>query len=167
MLKAGTYNAKGVRAQLGLTQNGKEQVAVELAIIDEGDCFGQRITWYGYFTERTTERTLDSLRHLGWAGDDLFNLDGVDQNEVSIVVEEEEYDGKTRLKVQWVNAKGGLALQRPMDDAQAQAFAHRMRGEVLKHKSAYGAPRSQRSTAPANGRGDNHAPPPGDDDIPF
>lgn len=162
-LKSGTFTIKGVRGMLGFTNSGKEQVAVELSVVDEGDFFGERITWYGYFTELTFDRTLESLRILGWNGDDLSDLSGIDQNEAQAVIEEEEYDGKLRLKVKWINAKGGLALQKPMSDGEASAFAARMKGRVLAHKQKNGGP----SAAPRSTGRDDSPPPPGDDDIPF
>src|SRR5688500_1276083 len=136
MIKEGTYTAKGVEAKLGFTAAGKEQVAVRLRLSS-----GEGITYFGYFTEKTTERTLESLRHLGWAGEDLFDLSGIDQNEVEIVVEHEEYETdsgelKTSAKVRWINAigGGGIAMKSTMDVAQAKAFAQRMKATAIAAK---------------------------------
>lgn len=134
MLQDGYYNAKAVEAELGFTNGGKEQVAVLFEIVD-GEHKGQRITWHGYFTEKTTDRTLESLMHCGWDGEDASKLEGVTKNVVSIVVEQEEYDGKMRAKVQWVNKTAGLALKERMNSGQKASFAEKMRGRAAALKA--------------------------------
>lgn len=153
-LTPGTYNARGVSAQLGTTNDGKEQVAVDLVFTD-GEFAGRHITWFGYFSEKTIDRTFESLRYLGWEGDDLADLRGVDRNDVSIVLEEEVYEGKSRIKVRWINRGGGLALKQPMTADQARVFAARMKARAAAHRAAMGVPPR------------NDAPMPKDDDIPF
>lgn len=174
-LKAGTFRAKGMSAALGYTQGGKEQVAVELRIVEE-EFLGDAITWYGYFTENTTERTLESLRLLGWAGDDLFDLSGIGSTEVRVVIKEEEYEGKLRLKAEWINPIGGLGLAKPMNDQQAKAFAARMKGSVLAMNKKQGTkPQSAPTSSgprpqPRNSGGayrDDEPPPPTDKDLGF
>lgn len=132
MITEGKHKARGTEAALGLTAGGKEEVAVALVILD-GEHAGDSITWHGYFTEKTQQRTIESLRYLGWEGDNLAVLDGIDRNEVTIVVEHEEgQDGKTYAKVRWINGPGGgLALKERMDPGAAAAFAQRMRGFVV------------------------------------
>lgn len=151
------FKARGIQAALGKTSNGNPQVAVELEIT-EGERQGDTLTWYGYFTDKTEERTIQSLRLLGWEGDDLSSLIGIDQNEVTIVVEEEEYDGQVREKVKWING-GGLAMKETMDDGAAKAFAAKMRGKVLAVSKAM--PRAK----PANGQKPPAQKPPSEDDL--
>ena len=129
-LVPGTFTARAVEGALGETSNGSPQIAVELQVLDDGYT-GETITWFGYFTEKTTARTMESLRILGWKTDDLSNLDGITENEVKIVVVEDEYDGKTRLKVNWINRPGGLALKSPMTPDKARGFAAQMKGAAV------------------------------------
>ncbi len=68
MLNPGKYRARPIAAALGLTSKGTDQIAVTFELLDPA---GERITWYGFFTEKTTDRTLESLRHCGWKGNDL------------------------------------------------------------------------------------------------
>jgi hypothetical protein len=63
-----------------------------------------------YLTDRTIDRTVKTLRDLGWQGKDWEEelhcnnpLEGV---ECSITGDFEEYNGKSRFKIQWVNASG-------------------------------------------------------------
>lgn len=171
-IKAGTYKARGVVAALGFTAGGKEQVAVQLAILSEGH-EGETVTWFGYFSDAATDRTLESLRHLGWQGDDLFDLTGIDGNEVSIVLEEDDYNGKTSIKVKWINEIRGLTLKAPMTDAQAKAFSARMKGAAVGQRQRAGTPPAkptQSAQRPLNGRGRDEgraADDIGDDEIPF
>jgi len=169
-IQPGTYRARGVTAALGLTSKGSEQVAVELTLL-EGENEGKSITWYGYFTDKTTERTLDSLRHLGWEGDDLADLTGIDRNEVNVVIEDEQDDrGEYRSRVRWINRAGGLALKERLQGDQLKAFSARMKGAVLAHKQKSGAPRSNGNGGGQRrppSRGSDRPPPPEDDDLPF
>jgi hypothetical protein len=165
MIEEGTFRARAVDADLGWTQGGKPQVAVTFEIL-EGEDTGRNITWYGYFTDRTKERTIESLRFCGWKGDDISDLSSVNgDGEVSLVIEHEEYEGKTRAKVQWVNG-GGARLAKPMDANDAKAFAAKLKGIVAgvdaKMKSGGG-----RGGGPAPSLGDEAPPPIDDDDIPF
>lgn len=133
MIGEGTFKARGREAELGMTDGGKEQVAVLLELL-EGDDQGKHITWYGYFTEATVDRTLESLRLLGWQGDDLSDLSGIDANEVYAVIVHDEYEGKVSAKVNWINSNAGIALKNKMSLADAKGFAERMKGHVLAQK---------------------------------
>jgi hypothetical protein len=146
MIEAGRYKARGVEAALGVTGTGKEQVAVLVEVTD-GPAKGEQLTWYGFFTDATVERTFESLRYLGWSGDDLTDLRGIDANEVTIIVEHETgSDNKVRPRVKWINAPGGgLAMKDKMPENAARAFAQRMRGFAVASRNK--APKA----APANG----------------
>jgi hypothetical protein len=138
----GTYRGKAIpdSHRLGRSKNkGTEQSEVEFELTQEGFT-GTRITWVGYYTERTEDRTLESLRHAGWTGDDLAAspLPGLGSTEVDLVIENEEYDGKTRSKVAFVNKPGGIAMGVPMDDVQRRSFADRMRAKIALQKNGAG-----------------------------
>jgi hypothetical protein len=131
-----TVRAKALTADLGYTSNDREQVAVQFKIID-GEYAGRTLTWYGYFGDETkgkktpTEITIAALRACGWIGDDITNLEGIDREEVELVIVVDTYQGKTSNKVRWVNKPGGgLALKARMDDKQRKAFAARMAKKV-------------------------------------
>jgi hypothetical protein len=133
MLNEGNYRGKPVRAALGLTSTGKEQIAVQFELVEPA---GTRMTWYGFFTDAATERTVESLRHCGWRGDDLSEFAegrplpaGFDQ-EVELVVKHEEYQGKTNARIAFVNGGGGLAMKEALTADQATAFARRMKSKI-------------------------------------
>lgn len=168
------YRARATLWDLGETSTGKEQVAVEFVILTEGADV-ERITWFGYFTEDTVDRTIESLRICGWTGTDLAELQGLEANEVELVIEDDTYEGKTRAKVRWVNKPGGLALKAPLSGERKKAFAATMRDRVKAFDASAGAPKPKATTAPRNGAGrppphigEAGGPPPmSDDDIPF
>src|SRR3954466_6748613 len=115
MIPAGTYRARAVEGALGFTSKGTEQIAVQFTVV-EGEQKGHYITWYGYFSEKTLERTLESLEYCGWEGDDVSDLIGLDKNEVTIVVEhEQDEEGQVRARVRWINSGGGIAMKERMN----------------------------------------------------
>lgn len=137
----GKWTARATSAQLGFTKNDKEQIAMELEFLS-GPNEGLRSTWYGYFTEKTTDRTLESLLIAGWDGVDIALCDGLGSTEFEAVVENEVYDGKEQTKVQWINrARSGVVLKKQMNDGQRSEFAERMKGRALamKQKQVQGA----------------------------
>ena len=127
MIGEGVFLAVAKDVQWGETKNGKKQVAVQFELLS-GDDMGQTVTWFGYFTDGTWKRTMESLRYMGWRGDDLSDLGPLDQ-QVEIVVELDEYNGKIRPKVQWVNRPGGgrVKLEKPLGDSELKKFAAQMK----------------------------------------
>jgi hypothetical protein len=173
MLGAGTYHAIAKSGVLGLTKTGREQVAVEFEVVD-AEWAGQKLVWYGYFTEKTEKRTLESLRLAGWKGSDLSDLSDLSAQDVptvQLVVEVEEYEGRAAPRVRWVNGTaGGSAVSTPLDDQQRKSFAARMKARVLAFDQESGAPPPKAKVpAPRAGplkRG-SPAPAPDPEDIPF
>lgn len=182
-----TVRARAVQgsAALGVTGTGKEQIGVLFELL-EGPDEGKHITWYGYFTDAAVDRTLESLRHMGWQGHQLMDLSTIgdaDAPDVTIVIEyEADQQGELRPKVRWVNKlSNGVAMKERMDENQARAFSERMKGKVLSMNRGQGsapAPSSASSkpaTRPSTQRTARGKPPArqdgdpgiGDDDIPF
>jgi len=179
-----------VWAQFGTSQQkGTRQVYVAFAIID-GDHAGRRLGWFGYFTDGAVDRTIESLRLCGLKGDDLANaMFGPLDQEVQVVVEHEEYDGKVRAKVAWVNAPGGGAFRmaNPMKSDELRKFSATMKGKLKGKPEVAGAkreppatvapppapasqpPPARQAAAPAAASPGwrQDVPPPKDDDIPF
>lgn len=142
----GTYRAKASGACVLGTSAQKGTPFLELYFkVASGDHAGALVRWTGYFTENTSERTIQSLLLMGWQGEDPSEfadgaLHGLDANEVDIVVEIEEYekDGEIRHspRVQWVNRPGGyLNVENAMNTEAAKSFGDRMRGLVLAQRA--------------------------------
>jgi hypothetical protein len=163
-LKPGTFRARATAAVLAESGNGNPQIAISFQILDEAFA-GSTIPYYGSFSKNLGkgkktpfQRTIEALRLCGWEGDDLSDLSTVTANEVSLVLDFEEFEGEKKLKVKWVNAPGGVAVKNPMNEVQAKGFAARMRGEIIAA--------SKKIAKPANGGGSAKKPP-ADDPMDF
>lgn len=168
MIEEQVVKARACAIDFGYTSKGNDQMGVDFVLL-EGENAGSHITWYGYFTEETFERTIESLRHMGWGGTDLAELpSNVPQEEVQLVIGHEEYNGEVYARVKWVNALGGIAMKERMDAGAARAFANKMKGRILALGAKSGQPRAaangQRPTAPQQSP---VMPDQSTDDIPF
>lgn len=170
----GYYRARAVDGGLGHTEKGREQVAVQFEMLDD-EWKGNTITWFGYFDDRIvtknnlslTDLTLQALRNAGWTCDDLSVLEGLGSTEVSLSIEHDEYEGKVRSKVAWVNKPGGgLMIKAPMKESDAKAFAARMKRKAQASRPAPEA-NGAKAAAHVNAPGSSVNPPVNSDDIPF
>lgn len=148
--KNGSYKARATEALLIKSKDkGTPGIQVNFEVT-EGDFAGQTVRWDGWLTEKTAERTLESLSYCGWTGDDISVFaekgcpESLDGNIVEIVVElepyqgtEEKYAGKSFPRVQWVNKLGGrgLSVDNAMARDEATAFAAKMKGLVHKTRA--------------------------------
>lgn len=133
------YLAKAVAVAFGVSSKGNYQIAVTTEIV-EGEHAGAEITWLGHFTEKTQERTIESLQHFGWKGDNLEELADLDAaaclrllpDHVEIVCDVEQYDGENQLKVKWVNRPGAgrFAFKDKLEGGLLKTFAAQMRGAI-------------------------------------
>ena len=157
------YNAE-VWAQWGRTAKGTHQLLVMFEILDE-PYQGTRLAWFGYFTQASWNRTLESLRHCGFQGDDLATINRQTLDRVvSVKVEHEtsQKTGRTFARVGFVNAAGGVQLASPMQDHEVREFAAMMRAKIANTQET--RPARPQSPPPAQGHPSGYGP---DDDIPF
>lgn len=160
LINPGKHRARCRSVQLGFSNGGKEQAAVEFDLIDPNDPDnGRSITSYMFFHGGALEYTIANLRTLGWSGNDPATLPddcaaGKLGNEVDLVVVHDVYNGKTSAKIKFIN-RIGAGMKRPMDEAQRREFGAGLRNRI-----------AEMNVPAASGTFDD-APPPGDDDIPF
>lgn len=119
-IQAGVYRIKGVAGseQYGTTKNGNDQIVIDLEFLD----IGARASTFLIFSDKNAEYELKRLRALGWKGNDLTNLDGIDANEAEAEVKYETYDGKQQMKIQIRTGGGRVVLKQQMDDKAKRAF---------------------------------------------
>lgn len=165
----GTFAARAKSWMLSETSKGTPQVAVEFALLDPEAEF-HTLAWYGFLSDATFNRTIEALRYCGWQGENLDDLQGLDANEVSLVVDEEEYEGKLQTRVRWVNRAVGLSVKAPITGEKAKAFATQMRDRIRALDAANGTRKpTAQASRPAPSRPPE--PPPHEDkdalDIPF
>lgn len=190
-MEKATYRALATSAPItfGKSKNKNTQIAVEFEILDKNQeteedvPTGETITWVGHFTDKTAARTIESLIHAGWQGEDPYELKDVPGSSVlptavELVCEPEEYEGSWTLKVQWVNKPGAgrFAFKEPIDDSELRAFGAQMRATVKSVRASGGAPRQRSASGGSSGSGrqqssgggSQHPNAPGNrDDIPF
>jgi len=147
MIAAGRYNAVAIDLDFGKSKNTNTpfiaivfriQEAVRTTPGDERRGWshsGDAITAFLYFTEKAAERSIQTLRKMGWGGDNVGEIivDDV-MNIMEIVVEHEVFEGKTRAKVAWINAPGEspLSIQNPLNQMERQSFSDQYRGLAMK-----------------------------------
>jgi hypothetical protein len=180
-----SIDGKEMWAQFGHSKAGNPQVAVSFALLDEGPYKGRRLSWFGSFTDAAGDRTVESLRLLGFKTDELLDLPkGPLDQEVSVTVEHGEWEGKRTVKIAWINAAGGgLRLTAPMKPDELRKFSAKYKSKV-KSKPIVEGPRAaapapvavgpSEDPVPVEDKGDDpwatgNEPPPAhtDNDIPF
>jgi len=150
MLPVGKYMAKAVQAELGFADTGTEVVAVQFEVT-EGENKGARVTWRGYFTEKTARRAIESLKYCGWGGNwDTWEGLGSQVAQLDIQEDRDIKSGEVRgTRVAWVNP-ANVPMKNSMDPSQRATFASRMRGIVTE---VMGAPARTAQRAPAASTG--------------
>jgi hypothetical protein len=152
----GKFNGRAIKWELATATTGTEYILVKFCLDD-----GTYVYWRGFMTDKTWARTVEALKYCGWDGADfgsLFNEEadnGMGTSDVELVLEEEEYEGKTVTKVKWVNALGGapMKVQGAMSGEERRRFIAKMQARL---GSTGKVPPTKPTTRPAP-----------DDDIPF
>lgn len=177
-MEKATYRARATGAGFGTTDDGKPQLAIQFELLDE-HVAGESIAAILFFTDKTVDRSLESLLHLGFASDDLELLADVGPERaaellptpVDLVCEPEEYDGRWRVRVRWINRAGGgkFTFKNKLEGGDLKAFAAQMRGQLKNARGAAGA-QARKPAASGGGSGRSahpNAPGNGDQDVPF
>lgn len=149
------YPAFAVEGEYGVFPNtGSDFVYVTFQVVG-GEYDGHRVPWTGHFTEKTAQRTIESLEYCGctFPGNDITNLEGLGSQQVSIDVQHEDYTDsngnlRTTARVAWVNRPGGMKQEHQMDAARKASFRERMKGQLLGMRGGQQQP-MQRQAAPA------------------
>jgi hypothetical protein len=130
----GKYRAKAVSHKFGKSSKGTEQIYIDFELTS-GEHKGQHLGYYGFFSEATADRTLESLEYCGWDGNSLGAMRGLGSKEVELVVELEknEQDNKEYLKVRWINKIGG-GVKEELTGAGMSALENRLKGMILARK---------------------------------
>lgn len=183
MMKA-RYRARAKSWALGAAGTGMPQVGVEFEV-DDGDHKGERISGYFALSDAAAEYTLEKLVNCGWTGTDLAELNDpaasatMGANVVELVVEPEDQvkngqpvidketrEVKCRLRIQFVNRAGGLAMKNALVGADAQSLSAKMKGKLAAIRAKAKRDGGSASSAPV---GDPRPTPPApaEDDIPF
>lgn len=191
IIPVGEYLAKCT--DIAFTQSpdkGTDQVEAIFTIDEPGNAFnGRNVGWRGFFTEKTTEKTFESLENMGMPApaakhmSQLYSLAG-NGTTVKVVVEHEdgkdkEGKAKTYAKVRWVNGIGGAKIkaEKKIQGKDFDAFARKI--AAMAGTTAAPASKSEASPTPktpptptskpqkVGADAATGAPKVEDDDIPF
>ena len=118
----------------GLTGTGKDQLAIGFRCGD-----GEEITYYQMFDSdgqlKFAERVLqtlgwDPMAH-GWSVELLHDSPALIGREVSLVIEDDEWNGKPVRRIKYVNESGsGLGLRNKLTPVEAASFGARLRARL-------------------------------------
>lgn len=172
------FKGRCIDAKMGFSKDkGTEYVSCQIEIV-EGPHQGKLLKWDGWFSDAAAERTIKSMRYLGWQGNDFGNLSSMMAGKavalVTVEHEESIKNGVTRVyaKIAWVNSLG-VHMDKPMNAADIGKFNQRFQALAAKlggtpvagnQKPPSGNGGSQRP--PQGGPPGEDAPPWGDDDAP-
>lgn len=157
-LEAGVFEVEVTDAYT--TQSSKGTLGIFFALKSDSGGTTDKTVWV---TPGSYDRAIQDLETFGFGQDQIESVESLDKikevtkgNRVSVVIEDEEYNGKTNPKVKYVNAVG--AKKATGIQTKAALFA------LLKGQPAplVSAPRTQARTT--------NEPPPnnwGGDDAPF
>jgi hypothetical protein len=163
--------------QWGAANSGNTQVALRFALLDEeGKSTDTTIWWVGTFDDKPNAKgttasdiTCRALRNCGWRGDDFGDLRGIDSEDVELDIQEDTYEGNTRLRVKWVNrpGSGSFSFSKPLGSVAIADLSKKLKGKlVAMDQKDGGAARGQgnQSRRPQpNGSGGQRS----DDKVPF
>lgn len=112
MIDEGTYSAQLVKndgewLQFGRSSNGNGQVLLTFEM--DG---GQRIQGFFAITPNAAEYTLQKLHACGFSGNSFREMKKqTPGGKVELVIEHDEYRGKVRPKIKFVNRSGGFSIK--------------------------------------------------------
>ena len=133
MIPEGRYLARAKSAQFGTSPvKGTDFVLVTFELI--GDTLPERsIGWYGYFSGGASKYTIESLKNCGctFPEGDITDLTGLGSRDAELNIRHEEWEGKTRAKVAFVNSPGGVSPESKMGPAQLAGLKAKMRANLL------------------------------------
>lgn len=130
-IPVGQYMARGVKGseQYAPASNGSPQIAIDMAI-EGGEAEGATMTMVLSFSGNAPEHSTRKLRMLGWKGDLLDDLTGIDANAVAVIVRDHEHNGKIQRKMDIVYGanSGAFKFNKVMDTREKKAFAAQFAG---------------------------------------
>ena len=166
LIEAGRHRARCVEFEWPEPKPGKAQGIALGFLMSDGDVDqGRMITSWHYFTDASLQYTVQALRACGWKGEDPSEITVADLgSEVELGVVHEEWEGKVRAKVKFVNPLGGgmVKAEKRLEGNDLKKFGASMKAKI--RAIGGGSPRpkpaagGQPAAQPAQGS---------DDDIPF
>lgn len=120
------YEGRAIKGgvQIGETESGTLQIAIDMDVLDQDKSVGQMTTFL-YFSEGAAVYSYERLRALGWKGqgpEDIDKLDDIYTNKVPVrVTVPEQYKDKSGVtktgnsKLEILTGAGTVKLSKPLD----------------------------------------------------
>lgn len=149
LIPVGTWPVTIVETYLGKSSQ-KQTPFIAIVVEDE---HGGRLTHWAYLSDAAVQYTVELLEGLGWdtLADD-FQIAALDRTDrlvgkiAEVVVHDEEYDGKVRRKIKYLNAPGGAAGPDAMETTEAKALSAKLRQTIIAKRGGV-APSASRGPA--------------------
>jgi len=137
----------------GTAQTGTKQIAFSCEIT-KGRFAGEKLRWFGSFTELSEDRTIEQLVTAGarMQNGDVNDMTGLGDTEVELQTETNENPttGMLECRVAWINESGAVFMKTPMDDSEKKVFAKAMKDKILAIQAKHGKRKPTRaSSAPS------------------
>lgn len=126
MYAKGEFLAEVIGGALTVAQTGTEQAAMQFRFL-EGPSEGQTISEYLALSDAALPYSLPKLRTCGWTGDDIGDLSMCVGTKVRLVIKHEEYMGKTRARVQFINKVRELPK---LEESKRLTIAERLKAKI-------------------------------------
>jgi len=101
-------------------------IRIPVVVTSEGPEKGAGAVWTGYLSNAAFENTIKRLAEVFGFDGNLAALATGKQTlanmPCSITTEAEDYNGKRRIKIKWLNAPGGGSTAKPMDPGKLDLF---------------------------------------------
>lgn len=158
--ESGYWPIEYVKHKWGFTSTGAEQIGVLFNVTD-GPLKGRSFVWYGSWSEAALPMTYDALTAIGWEGKALPTL-RTDLKRGARAIGNfgyETYDGKTRLRLNFVNRARDIVFTTAMVEKDFHALGARV--HKLIDKGVHVRKGDEAGSTGAGAERDE------DDDIPF
>lgn len=155
MIQPGKYTGK---ALTGTLCEGKKYPYVAVTIGTHGN--NEQLFWNGSLSEEPfanpknglncpADITIRDLITMGWDGKDYENFNGLGSKEAEFVVVHEAYEGKTQVRIKFINVPGYHGNAKPVEASKVKSLQASLKGRVLAaQKAAASAPKPAGSPAP-------------------
>jgi hypothetical protein len=126
-MKPGKYKAYVLDKIISENKSGNPQVVISLDV-EFSDGERHVMNYYGQLSEKAAEYTMNALVACGIQGNSV--ADPITKGlEVSVTVAEEiGQDGKSRLKIAWINKPSSMGI--PMDESKARMALKKFEGQL-------------------------------------
>lgn len=168
------YHAKVTSNALALSKNtGTPFVEIQVRTthdVHTGEVHETTLTGSLWLTDKTAENTIKTLDYVfGWAGNSMQELNApvLVGTECEIVVEDEEYNGRTTRKIQFFNrpGEGGARQVKPLEESAARSVSSRFDAALRAFKAKNGGSSQRQPVKAQDGPDSQHPTPP--DDLPY